>query len=82
MREERGMPVCFSTAWRRRGHEEWENARLFFSPNIDLTEDDIGHANDGEKTGLFLNFKITVILIERIDEAGMGMARPHHTLRN
>ena len=54
---------------------------LVFSPNIDLIEDDIGHAN-WEKTGLFLNFKITVILIERIDEAGMGMTRPYHTLIN
>ena len=68
------MPVCFSTVWRRRGREEWENARLFF--NVDLIEDDRGHANS-EKIGLFLNFKITVILIERIDEAMTEMARPH-----
>ena len=65
------------------GDEEgMKNGRMlacFLSPNIDLIEDDIGHAN-WEKTGLFLNFKITVILIERIDEA--GMARPHHTIRN
>ena len=69
------MPVCFSTVWIRRGREEWENARLFF--NVDLIEDDRGHANS-EKIGLFLNFKITVILTERIDEARMEMTRPHH----